>query len=91
VQLDMYIARADTDVSPTLGIPATSTQLQLQTDAFKELVNKVAWALGSTYRRPYSNGRTVARQVASRLVARLILDHGYPAQLGMPAGPGSAG
>jgi len=61
-----------------LGIPAQSAQLALQTDVCKELVNKIAWVLGSVYRRNYSNMKTPARAYAWRIVKKVLEDHGYP-------------
>jgi len=62
----------------SLGVPASSTQPALQQDVFKELVNKLAWALGSTYRQPYGNRRSPVRTEAQKLATQLILAHGYP-------------
>ncbi len=64
-----------------LGIPPCDTHLALQTDMAKELVNKIAWVLGSAYRVPYSNMRTPARQYAWRIVKKVLEDHGYPAKI----------
>lgn len=64
-----------------LGIPPSDAQLALQTDAVKELVNKIAWVLGSVYRQSYSNMRTPARVYAWRIVKQVIKDHGYPAKI----------
>lgn len=61
-----------------LGTPPLDTHLSLQTDCAKELVNKIAWVLGSTYRVPYANMRSDARQYAWRMVKRILEDHGYP-------------
>jgi len=61
-----------------LGIPPHQAQLALQQDACKELVNKIAWVLGTTYRRNYSNMKTVARAEAWEIVKQIIKDHGYP-------------
>lgn len=60
------------------GIPAHLTKPAEQSDVFKELVNKLAWALGSTYRVPYGNSWTGARQNALELAKSVITDHGYP-------------
>ncbi len=64
-----------------LGIPPLDTHLALQTDCAKELVNKIAWVLGSTYRVPYANIRTEARQYALRIVKQVTKDHGYPSKI----------
>lgn len=61
-----------------LGLPPHETQLALQTDVVKELVNKIAWVLGSVYRTSYNNMRTPARQYAWQIVKQVIIDHGYP-------------
>jgi len=65
-------------VESPLGIPPLEAQSALQQDAVKELVNKIAWTLGSVYRRSYSNMRTPAREYAWRIVKQVIKDHGYP-------------
>jgi len=67
-----------TTLAGPLGIPPEEAQLALQTDVCKEMVNKIAWVLGSTYRRNYSNMRTPAREYAWRIVKQVIKDHGYP-------------
>lgn len=64
-----------------LGIPPHEAQLALQTDVVKELVNKIAWTLGSVYRQNYSNMRTPARSYAWRIVKQVIKDHGYPGKI----------
>ncbi len=64
-----------------LGVPAYDTHEALQTDVFKELVNKLAWALGSTYRLPYANNRTDVRHLARRMASQMIIDHGYPSHI----------
>jgi len=64
-----------------MGLPAHQTQSLLQTDVFKELVNKFAWVLGTTYHAPYGNLRTVARSQALILAGDIIRRHGYPKHL----------
>jgi len=74
--------RDDANLGPDpLGIPPQETLLGLQTDVAKELVNKIAWTLGSVYRKNYSNMHTPARQYAWRIVKQVIKDHGYPAKI----------
>ncbi len=63
---------------PPLGIPPHEAQSALQQDAFKELINKIAWALGSTYRQSYNTRRSPARQAAVVLARETIREHGYP-------------
>ncbi len=75
--------RIRTDRSDTpIGIPASESQIGLQQDAVKELINKVAWVLGSVYRVNYSNMSTPARAYAWRIVKKVIEDHGYPSKIG---------
>jgi len=66
----------------TLGIPAELTQAALQTETFKEIVNKLAWAVGSTYRQPYRNPRAGARLVAITLAQQVLEVEGYPDWIG---------
>jgi len=65
-----------------LGIEAGSTHTALQTDCFKELINKLSWVLGSTYRQPYSGARSTARVYALRMAQAVLRDHGYPSKIG---------
>jgi len=44
-------------------------------DHFKELVNKIAWALGSTYSEPYDNPRSGARLDAIEIVVDYLKTH----------------
>jgi len=67
-----------------LGIPASVTFPPLQTAAFKELVNKLAWALGTTYRVSYASARADSRRLATELAGELIKSEGFPAHIGMP-------
>lgn len=67
-----------------LGIPVTESQPLLQSDCFKELVNKLAWAIGSTYEARYNNVRTPARQLAIAMAQVLVRRQGYPAKIGYP-------
>lgn len=67
-----------------IGIAADATQPLLQSDAYKELANKLAWAIGSTYRVPYANVRTAARRAALRLAQDLVAAQGYPIHIGYP-------
>ena len=64
-----------------MGVEAGETHPALQSDAFKELINKLAWVLGSTYRVPYSNVRTAARAYAQRIAQATLKDHGYPSSI----------
>lgn len=72
-------------VHAPLGYPPSETQAALQQEVYKELVNKFAWVLGSTYRRNYSNRRSVARVAAQYLVGLTIREHGFPESILKPA------
>ena len=65
-------------VDEPFGIPPYEAQIALQQDVVKELVNKIAWALGSVYRRNYRNIKTPVRARAWEIVKVIIEDHGYP-------------
>jgi len=67
------------------GLPPADTHVGLQQDATKELVNKLAWVIGSTYRIPYGNARSPARSYAWRIVKALLRDNGYPGKIGINA------
>lgn len=71
-------ARTPKEESGLLGIPPSDTIVAFQTEVFKELINKFAWALGSTYRCAYSNQKTDARQLAIRIAKRVVEVEGYP-------------
>lgn len=61
-----------------LGLPTGGAQPELQMDCYKELINKIAWAIGSAYRLPYNNQTTLSRQAATTLARDLVNRHGYP-------------
>jgi len=67
--------------SGLLGIPAFQTVADQQQDVYKELLNKIAWAIGSTYRQSYSGTRSNVRAEAGKVVRALIWEHGYPASI----------
>ncbi len=64
-----------------LGIPASETALGQQSDFFKELVNKMAWVLGTSYRCSYQRLDTESRLTALALANRVLSAHGYGAHL----------
>lgn len=51
---------------------------QTEYDFKKELQNKLAWVMGTSYGVPYSRRREAAQNYASRMVEALVRDHGYP-------------
>lgn len=61
-----------------LGVPAVDTVSVLQQDMYKELINKLAWAVGSTYRRAYSRVSAPARVRAIEMARAMIKEHGWP-------------
>jgi len=67
--------------SGPFGVPAAETVSALQTDAYQEIVNKIAWSLGSTYRIPYSNRRSAVRLYAQRIARAVVKAHGYPTKI----------
>lgn len=64
--------------SSMMGVSPEDAHAALQMDAFKELINKLSWVLGSTYRVSYSNKTTAARSYALRMAKTILKDHGYP-------------
>jgi len=70
---------------PQLGLDPLHTQPALQQDVYKELVNKLAWVLGSVYRVPYGNRKSPPRNVALKLAAEVIKTQGYPRQIARPS------
>lgn len=51
---------------------------QEQVDGFKELVNKLAWVLGSTYKHPYSSKKGPVHELAVRAARSIVRATGYP-------------
>ncbi len=52
-----------------------ATKVRPSENHFKELVNKIAWALGSTYSEPYDNPRSGARLDAIEIVVDYLKTH----------------
>jgi len=50
-----------------------------QTEVFKELINKLSWAIGSTYKRRYSGKGCEVTDYARMCAHAILRDHGYPA------------
>jgi len=73
--------RGKVEPASMLGIEAGSTHAGLQTDCFKELINKLSWVLGSTYRQPYAGKNSPAREYALRMAQAVLRDHGYPRKI----------
>jgi len=63
---------------PPLGLRSPSISPEDQNECFKELATKLAWALGSTYKVPYTNHKTSARSLAVRMAHHLLDTQGFP-------------
>lgn len=50
---------------------------QEQTDCVKELTNKIAWVLGSTYKKTYSSKRGPVHSLAQRVAKGIVKASGY--------------
>ena len=64
-----------------LGIPPALTDPTLQQDSFKELINKLAWALGSTYHTHYSRSSSPTRQLAIQMAKHVVQGQGWPGHI----------
>jgi len=64
-----------------IGIPTGDTIPAMQTEFWKELVNKLAWALGTSYRVSYSSPRAEPRSTALILAQQVLSQHGYGSHL----------
>jgi len=62
---------------PEIGIPAGATIPSMQTEFFKELINKFAWVLGSSYRVPYNRVKEEPRITAIDLAKSAVATFGY--------------
>ncbi len=61
-----------------VGIPGEESVPRLQPAAFAELVNKLAWALGSAYRVPYQRHSRDPRRFAINMAREFVKEHGWP-------------
>lgn len=64
-----------------LGIGVRQVLPEDTAHVYKELTNKISWALGSTYRNQYHGKTSKVRLAAWELVKKIIRDHGYPKHL----------
>lgn len=69
---------------PPLGVPSGNLEPAARHDCLKELVNKLSWALGSTYRLPYTNRRSNVRQLAITLAVDVLDSQGFPTHADRP-------
>lgn len=61
------------------GVAAAAASAEAQSKAFKELINKVSWAIGSTYKKRYSGKGCEVTNYARMCAHAILRDHGYPA------------
>ncbi len=86
IQLDLTTAdkavHPPRDLRPAgrdpLGVHISDVDPELTPEVLKELTNKLAWALGSTYKLSYHGKRSRVREAAWDAVKELIHQHGYP-------------
>jgi len=50
---------------------------QEQTDCIKELTNKIAWVLGSTYKKTYASKKGPVHTLAARVAKGIVRTSGY--------------
>lgn len=65
------------EIQPFGGAPSTVSP-GVQQDVFKELINKLAWSIGSTYAVNYSARNATVVEYAKMCAHAIIRDHGYP-------------
>ena len=68
----------DSTVTGAFGVPPQEVSGETQLAIVKELTNKFAWCIGSTYKKRYSGKNTEVTKYAYRIVKKILLDHGYP-------------
>jgi len=66
------------EVIPPFGSPPGDVSAIIQSDVFKALINKISWAIGSTYKKRYSGKNTDVTNYARMCAHAIIRDHGYP-------------
>ncbi len=67
----------DSRVEGAFGEFVGSTPGETQLAFRKELVNKLAWVLGSSYKKRYSGKTAPVTLYAQRMVSAILRDHGY--------------
>lgn len=60
------------------GVAGATVGPKVQSDVFKELINKLAWVLGSTYAMGYTHKDTHLKDYARMCAHAILRDHGYP-------------
>lgn len=66
------------EVIPPFGVHVSLVDGGAQTEVFKELINKLSWAIGSTYKKRYSGKNTPVADYARMCAHAILRDHGYP-------------
>jgi len=66
------------EIAP-FGVAPASVGPQVQSDVFKELINKLSWTIGSTYKKRYSGKQSDVGDYARMCAHAILRDHGYPA------------
>jgi len=61
------------------GVAGATVGPQVQSDVFKELINKLSWSIGSTYKKRYSGKMCEVTDYARMCAHAILRDHGYPA------------
>lgn len=64
-----------------LGVHASATHPLQQSACYSELVNKLAWVIGSYYQTRYSNTRSPARIYARKVASAITKSQGYPLKI----------
>jgi len=65
-------------VADPLGIEILDADPQLTPAIYKELTRKLAWAIGSTYKRAYHSKKGAVPDFAWELTKRIVTMHGMP-------------
>jgi len=60
-----------------LGRPVSALGPEEILTLTRELTNKLAWAVGSFYKVPYSGRQTVVQKYVFRCARAILRDHGY--------------
>jgi len=67
----------DSRVEGAFGEFVGMTPAEIQLSFNKELVNKIAWVIGSAYKKRYSGKNSSVTGYARLVVKAIIRDHGY--------------
>jgi len=70
--------REDGEAAGAIGRTASQVSQEEILAFTRELTNKLAWAMGTFYKVPYSGRQTVIQQYVMRATRAILRDHGYP-------------